>query len=459
MRQLIVSPEKEDLIRAVISSMSEKQKRQYLAREARYLGYGGIAAISRISGVSVPTISKGIKEIQNGDLYVLNGRDRREGGGQRKVTEQFKSAMEEKTAQDGVSRETDLRTIVDDALLDCAYGDPSTNKRFTNVTPEKLAKELSEEYDYVVTASSCRRIFIVLKYSRQQNAKLEQVGESHPMRNAQFLYREELLDSCNTNGIPVISCDTKAKVKMGPFAVPGTEWRKPGDPRASLDHDFAYRFRQIYPDGHPDLPDYFMDKAAIAVPYGVYCPSINAGYTSIGISGDTSEFAANSICRWWENLGREHFPNAKELLILVDGGGSNRSGGFLWKESIARAAITMGLDAVQVFHHPPGTSKWNFIEHRLWSMISINWQAKPKTNLETIVGFISNTTTSTGLYVKCDIDYGIYLTEAKKKQQAEENGIAFAEETAEVRFNKIAALEFLHDDATLRKWNYRIVVK
>ena len=347
MRQLTVSLELEELIRAVSDSMSEKQKRQYLAREALYLGYGGIAAISRISGVSAPTISKGIKEIRNGDLYVLNGRDRRDGGGQRKVTDQFKSAMEEKTAQDGVDRETDLQKIVEDALLDRTYGDPSTNERFTNVTPEKLAKELSEEHDYVITASSCRRIFIVLKYSRQQNAKLEQVGESHPMRDAQFLYREEILGACSTNGIPVISCDTKAKVKIGPFAVPGTEWRKPGDPRASLDHDFAYRFWQIYPDGHPELPNYFMDKAAIAVPYGVYCPSMNAGYTSIGISGDTSEFAANSICRWWESMGRDHFPNAKELLILVDGGGSNRSGGFLWKESIAKAAIYMGLDAIQ----------------------------------------------------------------------------------------------------------------
>jgi hypothetical protein len=442
-----------------IHTMSEKQRRQYAAREAMLIGYGGVSAIARITGLSIPTIKKGIKEIENGDLYMFNGRNRKPGGGKKKASETFRKITIEKNRAEGLQLEPDLNKAVERILIDSSYGDPSDTGRYTNITPEKVAQEINGKHESNLSITTYRRVFINLGFSLQQNVKLEQVGDPHPLRNEQFEYRKLIISQFENRGLPIISGDSKAKVKLGKFACDGREWMRIGQPRENKDHDFALRFKEIYPNGHPKLTEDFYDKSAIVTPYGVYDRQLNLGYTSLGISGDTSEFSANSIYNWWNTVGKANYQGAKELLILVDGGGSNRSRGFLWKENLAIIGHRMGLDAITVFHHPPGTSKWNYVEHRLFSMISKNWNAKSKDDLETLSGYISNTTTKTGLKVLCEIDYNVYLTEEKKKKLLLEQGInPNTVGTPESRFHQIAHLEFAHDNPIMRQWNYRIVM-
>ena len=444
---------------ATIKTMAEKQRRQFLAREAKLLGYGGVSAISRISGVSIPTINRGIQEIENGDLYKKNGRNRKNGGGRKKATAIFKSAVEKTNQQNGTALETNLNKAVGKVLEESTYGDPCCTNRYTNITPEKAAEEINRTYGTDLSTSTVRRVFININYSLQQNKKLEQVGDAHPLRNTQFEYREQIVQQFEKLGLPIISCDTKAKVKLGRFASPGREWRPVKKANALKDHDYANRFRDIYPNGNSLLDDYFYDKYAIVNPYGIYCRNLNTGYIALGISADTSEFSANSICAWWDTMGKDAINGAKELLILVDGGGSNRSKGYLWKENLVQAGIHMGLDSISVFHHPPGTSKWNYIEHRVFSEISKNWKAKPKLDLETTAGYISSTKTKGGLRLQCDIDYNIYLTETQKKNRAKDNNISLETlGSSESSFYQKAHLEHIHEDKTMQQWNYKIVI-
>lgn len=355
----------------VLPFLNEKQQRIYLASEAEYIGFGGVTAISQASGVSRPTIILGKKELKEGLIEPPHERIRKKGGGRKKLFEKDPGILLE------------LDKLVDPVTR----GDPMSPLRWTCKSTRQLADALKKK-GFNVSHVSVAEILKNLGYSLQANAKVLEGGD-HPDRDKQFQYINKLSEKYLTREIPVISVDTKKKELVGNFKNPGSEWEISGQPVEVNVYDFQDK------------------EVGKAVPYGIYDIGKNEGFVNVGTSFDTSSFAVESIRRWWIEMGQPEYQKTKHLLITADGGGSNGYRRKLWKTEIQNFSNEFNLK-VTICHLPPGTSKWNKIEHRLFSFITMNWRGKPLTSFETIVELIGSTTTTKGLKVKSMLDENEY---------------------------------------------------
>ena len=382
--------------------MDERRRRQWAAAEARDLGRGGISAVARATGLSRTTITVGLRELRlpSRRRAIEAQRVRRPGGGRKPLVE------------------TDPRLwmALESLIEPTTRGDPESPLRWTCKSLRRLADELVQQ-DHPAAPNTVATLLKGAGYSLQGNRKTRE-GESHPDRDAQFRYINQQVRLGLDRGQPVISVDTKKKELVGDFKNGGREWRPQGRPEDVRVHDFL---------------DQTLGKA---IPYGVYDLFNNQGWVSVGIDHDTAQFAVNSIRRWWRHMGSRRFPKARQLLITADGGGSNASRSRLWKRCLQELADELGMP-LNVCHFPPGTSKWNKIEHRLFSFITQNWRGRPLVSHETIVSLIARTTTKAGLTVKAALDTNPYETAIKVSD----------EEMAQVRLTPHA----FHGD-----WNYTI---
>ncbi len=356
---------------AVLPHLDERQQRLVMAGEARSLGHGGIAAVAVATGASRSRIALGVTELEAGEAPL--GRARRAGGGRKSLTQ------------------TDPGLV--DALLALVEptrrGDPESPLCWTTSSTRKLADELTAA-GHKVGSDTVARLLREQGFSLQANSKTLE-GADHPDRDAQFSYlNDQATDHLNT-GDPVISVDTKKKELVGEYKNGGREWRPAGEPEKVKVHDFIDR------------------QLGKANPYGVYDLAADTGWVSVGTDHDTAAFAVETIRRWWNTIGVNAYPNASRLLITADGGGSNGSRTRLWKTELATLANQTGLQ-ITVCHLPPATSKWNKIEHRLFSHISMNWRGRPLISHEVIVQTIAATTTRTGLRVHAELDTNSYPT-------------------------------------------------
>lgn len=394
---MVINAETERVIRRVLTDMlpnlNETQKRLLQGSIADALGHGGVSYVNSITGTARNTITHGIGDLNStpdegakGENAKKHHRIRKPGGGRKKVSEK----------QPGLYQ--DIEELIDPKT----YGDPMKPLRWTTLSLRKIAEELSKK-GYTVSQNIVSRALDALGYSKQKNQKMYQVGNQHPDRNAQFQHINETAQAYLEKGEPVISIDTKKKENVGNFKNNGSEYRKEKNPRKVLDHDFPV----------PELGK--------VNPYGVYVLNNNTGFVNLGTSHDTAEFAGESVYRWWETVGKNTFPRAKRLYINCDGGGSNSSRRWVWKYQLQLLANKTGLE-IEVSHFPPGTSKWNKVEHRLFCYISKNWQGQPLIDIETIVSLIGSTTTKKGLKVICQVDNNIYAT-GKKITDEEKAGI------------------------------------
>jgi Rhodopirellula transposase DDE domain len=370
-------------LEVLLPRLNERDRRLALAAEARSWGYGGITAVARASGAAKGTIAKGLAEL---DAEPGDPKRIRAAGGGRKRAETADPALAE--ALDGLV-EPETR------------GDPESPLRWTTKSTRHLARELTR-MGHVVSHSVVAQILRGQGYSLQSTRKTLE-GTQQPDRDAQFRYLNAAAAGFLTAGDPVISVDTKKKELVGRFGRPGQEWRRAGDPELVNTHDF------------PQLAD------GKAIPYGVYDVADNSAWVSVGIDHDTSSFAVATIRKWWEEMGREKYPRARRLLVTADCGGSNGNRPWLWKHELAKLAADTGLE-ITVCHYPPGTSKWNKIEHRLFSRITANWRGRPLTTYQTVVSLITATTTTAGLTVRCELDPGDYPTKVQLTEQ-EKNAI------------------------------------
>ena len=369
-------------IQQMLPILNEAQKRLYLASEAEALGRGGITEIHNISGVSRVTISNGVKELRSGNYHDQSNKDvklrQRKAGAGRKSIE---------VKQPGITKA--LESLMEESTI----GDPQSLLRWTTKSLRNLETELRAKGFNI----GYRKIGYLLKdlgYSLQLNQKKNQVGEQHPDRDAQFKHINSKANMFIACGEPVISIDCKKKENIGNFKNTGAEYAKKGSPIQVLDHDFP------------------LSDNGKAAPYGVYDLANNEGFVTVGISSDTAQFAVNSIRSWWNEMGKERYPEAHNILITADGGGSNGSRNRLWKYELQKFATDANV-SVSVCHFPPGTSKWNKIEHRLFSQITKNWRGRPLETLEIIVNLIAATTTTEGLSVTCKSDTNTYPTGIK----------------------------------------------
>ena len=392
----------ETRIKIMLPLLDERQRRIFLAAEAQTYGRGGITRVCEITGAAPFTIRQGIAEINGQEPLTADMRLRAPGGGRKKLEESMPEL------DDHILR------IVDGAT----YGNPEKVLSYTTLSLRSIQEKLLEQFGESISFRSVGSILEKLGYSKQTNQKMLQVGEPHPDRNQQFEFINNKAARFLKQGLPVISVDTKKKENIGNFKNNGLEYRKSGDPRKVWDHDFP-------------IPE--LGKVA---PYGVYVLNDNTGFINLGTDHDTAEFAAESILRWWMSIGKNAFPNTDKIYINCDNGGSNGSRLRLWKYELQQLANITGLE-INVSHFPPGTSKWNKIEHRLFCYISKSWQGQPLIDIETVVQLISNTTTSKGLKVVCQVDNNKYAL--KRKVTDEE-------------FEKIN----LHPSRTLGSWNYII---
>jgi hypothetical protein len=363
--------EKYEALRGV---MDEQMRRLWAATEARALGYGGVSTVARAVGLTRPTISAGMKEL--GDARELvpiapKHRVRREGAGRPRVTDS----------------DAGLRPALEDLVEPATRGHPMSPLRWTCKSVRTLAAELTRQ-GHAVSYQTVSEVLQTLGYSLQANRKTRE-GAEHPDRNAQFEHIAQRAKEFQRRGQPVISVDTKKKELVGDFAHAGQEWRPAGDPEQVRVHDFIDK------------------QLGKAIPYGVYDIGRNEGWVNVGIDHDTAEFAVESIRRWWRRMGQRAYPDASRLLLTADGGGSNGYRTRLWKLELQRFADESGLD-VTVAHYPPGTSKWNKIEHRMFCHITQNWRGRPLESVETVVSLIGNTATKTGLRIKAALDRHLY---------------------------------------------------
>ncbi len=354
---------------AIFPHLDERQRRLLLGAEARALGHGGIRLVAGAAGVREATVSLGVDELESGAEPL--GRARRPGGGRK--------------------RAADLDPGLRPALLALVEpderGDPMSPLRWTAKSTRVLADELTAQ-GHKVSADTVGDLLREEGFSLQGNAKTTE-GAQHPDRDAQFRYISEQARACQVAGDPVISVDTKKKELVGDFANGGKEYRPQGSPVPVRTHDF-------------------MDKdLGKAIPYGVYDVAADAGWVNVGTDHDTAAFAVESIRRWWTAMGRAAYPHARRLLVTADAGGSNSYRTRAWKAELAAFALETGL-AVTVCHFPPGTSKWNKIEHRLFSHITMNWRGRPLASHDVIVSTIAATTTRAGLTVRAGLDPGSY---------------------------------------------------
>jgi hypothetical protein len=382
--------------------MDERMRRQWAAAEAMDLAWGGISYVAKATGISRTTILAGVRElkVQQSGETLPSPRIRRPGGGRKLLVE----------------TDSELWNALDSLVDPMTRGHPETPLRWTCKSTRHLAEELCRQ-GHPVSDRTVARLLYAAGYSLQANRKTHE-GKGHPDRNAQFEYISRQVQRVQKRGQPVISVDTKKKELVGDFKNPGQEWRPEGDPQKVRVHDFK---------------DKDLGKA---IPYGVYDLANNQGWVSVGIDHDTAHFAANSIRRWWKGMGSKRFPRAKELMITADGGGSNSYRSRLWKVALQGLADQLDIK-LKVCHFPPGTSKWNKIEHRLFSYITSNWRGQPLVSHQAIVNLIASTTTKTGLIVKAALDTKVYETGIKVTD----------EEMANLRLNPC---EF-HGE-----WNYTI---
>jgi len=344
----------------------ERGRRLWAAAEARSAGRGGIAAVVRATDISESTVRRGLEELDS-DEELEAGRIRRPGAGRLPILEREPKLGE------------DLERLVDPVTR----GDPESPLRWTSKSAVKLADALVG-FGHKVSERTVLRLLKDMGYSMQGNKKSRE-GAQHPDRDAQFAYINETVKAAIAAGQPVISIDTKKRELVGDFKAVGREFEPQGKPVLVRGHDF--KDKEL---GH-------------AIPYGVYDLVADEGWVSLGVTRDTAQFAVNSILSWWEHLGRERYPHATSLTITADCGGSNSSRTRLWKVELARLAAVTGL-RIQVCHFPPGTSKWNKIEHRMFSFVSLNWRGKPLESLEVIINLIAATTTTTGLKIYAALD-------------------------------------------------------
>jgi len=348
--------------------LDERSRRLVAAAEAFAAGYGGIAAVAMATGVAPSTIGRGLKELAQDEPL---GRVRRPGAGRKPA----------------IVRDPILRADLEALVEPTTRGDPQSPLRWTCKSVRRLAEALQQQ-GHQVSRTLVAELLNAAGYSLQGNRKTKE-GDSHPDRDGQFAHINSQVATALAEQQPVISVDTKKKELVGDFRNNGREYRPQGHPQEVRVHDFL------------------IQELGRAVPYGVYDLAANAGWVSVGVDHDTAAFAVNSIRQWWRNLGRTRYPDATRLLITADGGGSNGSRVRLWKRELQKLANELGLD-ISVSHLPPGTSKWNKIEHRLFSFISQNWRAQPLVSYRVIVELISATTTKTGLTVCCELDTGQY---------------------------------------------------
>jgi len=357
---------------ALSADLTERSRRLWAATEALAVGHGGIALVERATGLSRATITRGIEELKSGDS-VRPGRIRHPGGGRKR-----------KVVQDP-SLASDLEALVEPT----AAGDPNSPLRWTALSVRKLATEL-QALGHSVSHQVVAELLAAQDYTLQANRKTRE-GTSHPDRDAQFHYLNAQVCACQDHGQPAISVDTKKKELVGDFKNGGQEWRPKGKPEPVRVHDFV------------------IPEQGKAIPYGVYDLHRNEGWVSIGIDHDTARFAVNTIRRWWKVMGRPVYRQVTTLLITADAGGSNSAQSRLWKWELQQFANRTGL-AITVCHFPLGTSKWNKIEHRLFSYIAMNWRGKPLVSLATIISLIGATSTEAGLRVRTEVDPGLYPT-------------------------------------------------
>jgi hypothetical protein len=349
----------------LLPELNERQRRLLVGAEAQSLGYGGIEILADITGITPPTIRRGIQELKSKKKRL--SRVRRKGGGRRRSTD----------------KNPKLKSILQEIIEPDTRGDPESPLRWTCKSVRNIADALKRE-KVIVSHQTVASILCELEYSLQGNKKTKE-GANHPDRNRQFLYINKIAKDFLKRNSPVISVDTKKKEMVGNYKNPGREWASRGKPVEVNGHDF---------------PDKEVPKA---VPYGVYDIGNNKGWVNVGITSDTAEFAVESIRQWWKKMGKNRYPKAKSLLIFADAGGSNGYRSRLWKKEIQTLANKERLE-ITVCHFPPGTSKWNKIEHRLFSFISMNWRGKPLLSYQTIINLIASTTTETGLTVKVRLD-------------------------------------------------------
>jgi transposase len=370
----------DERIKKVVALLNEKQRRQYLAIESEIIGHGGLLEVSKVSGLSRKAIIKGKKELLSvpANENSQNERIRKEGGGRKNLKE----------------KEPGLIKALELLLEPVTRGHPETVLKWTCLSMRTLSNELKVK-GYTISHTKLGELLKELGFSLQSNSKRLEGGD-HPDRNGQFLYINDKANQYITNGLPAISVDTKKKELVGQFKNTGKEYRPKKSPRSVNVHDFG------------------TNKAA---PYGIYDIGKNEGFVNVGVSSDTSEFAVFSIKEWWKNMGKSRYGEIGKLLITADGGGSNSSRTRLWKTSLQQLANELDLE-VTVCHFPPGTSKWNKIEHRLFSYISMNWKGQPLVDYETVVQLIGAVTTKTGLKVKSQLDLNTY--EKGKKVSDEE---------------------------------------
>jgi transposase len=368
----------------LLPRLNERDRRLALATEAKSWGRGGISAVHEATGVSKATIRRGKMELGNEPTEQPSDRVRAPGGGRKKAevtNPELLNELENLT-------EPDTR------------GDPESPLRWTTKSTRRLAEQLTKT-GHPVSHTAVAKLLRFLGYSLQSTRK-KMEGSQHPDRDDQFRYINELATEFLASGDPVISVDTKKKELVGQFAQAGREWHPQGEPVEVSTYDF------------PEQAD------GKAIPYGVYDLANNSAWVSVGIDHDTAVFAVATIDKWWQYMGKKKYPNARRIFITADGGGSNGHRLWLWKHELARLATTTGLDII-VSHYPPGTSKWNKIEHRLFSRITQNWRGRPLETYQTIVNLIANTTTTTGLTVRCELDPNLYPTKIKLTNQQKES--------------------------------------
>src|SRR5881394_663889 len=366
----------------ILGTLNEAQARWYVAREAIALGRGGIKAMQELTRLSKPTILRGIRELKTEDLP-LPDRVRKSGGGRKRLEQSDPSLSEA------------LRQVME---VNTA-GDPMSLLRWTNKSTTTIAKELARQ-GHSLSHETVRKRLMELGYYLQANRKNKD-GLSPPERDAQFRYINQQVRRFLARGEPVISVDTKKKERVGNFKNAGKTWRPKGQPQEVESHDFPH-----------------LGKGT-AIPHGTLDVERNEGFVNVGVSHDTAEFAVESVRRWWKLQGRRHYPQAKAVLICADSGGSNANRSRGWKYHLQQFANEFGL-AVTVCHYPPGTSKWNKIEHRMFCFISLNWQGQPLISYQTVVNLIAGTRTTHGLRIKAKLDpreyeKGIPITKEQMK--------------------------------------------
>ena len=378
---------------------NERQRRLWAANEAMFLGYGGISIVARATGLSRPTITQGIKELTK-EERLPNNRVRRAGGGRKKSTE----------------TQPTLTSALDALVEPTAKGDPMLPLRWTTKSTRRLTKALRAQ-QYNVSKSQVCRLLHQMGYQLSANRKSIS-GGTNPDRNAQFEFINAQSAKFLKKKCPVISVDAKKKELIGNYRQNGRVWRPKKNPELVNVYDFINK------------------KLGKATPYGIYDLLHNIGWVNVGIDHDTAEFAVESIRRWWKHLGKKLYPQSKELYLTADGGGSNSSRSRLWKYCLQEFADESGL-TLHVSHFPPGTSKWNKIEHRLFNHISMNWKGQPLVSMATIINLIGSTTSKTGLKVYAMEDDNKYPTKRKISNEQMEK--------LNIKKNK-----------NLGKWNYTI---